>query len=241
MSPVAGAVVEARTSKGSALKAYQADDVDGEASVIVYGYRNDWKLRREAAGQMRHGEVEGVGSVRRAPQFDEFADRPIYARDYIERGWHISCQSCDRRCESEMVDDDGDYVDEGPSYHALEPHSVWCSDECRDEYREKRFRDKVQAGDEYVRARDRAVTLWPGITIISIRRSHYDKPETLEVRFRFPGMTNRYADACWVYGADHITVPRGDEAAWRDWRATQVSPDRDPGDEHAPPTKRVKP
>lgn len=223
----------------AAIKAYVAHHWEGEHSVIVFGTRNSMALRREAAGQM-DGDVESIDSMVRAPDFDEFAadGRTITAQDYIERGWHFQCASCQCRvveCMEEEPDfEEGDEILDGPAYHPLHPHEVWCSSSCRDKHRERRFRKKVEACNEHVEARDAALKRWPGITVRSISRRHYDKPETLEVGFTFPGMTG-YGQCTWVYGAPTMNIPHDQGDNYDAYRATIVSPDRDPGDEHRAP------
>lgn len=220
------------------LKAYTA--VSDEETVVVFGHRNDWALRKAAAGQMSHGEPEAIERITRAPYFDHFGcASAISTADYIAAGWWFECAGCSVRVDADMeyasVDlDEGEELD-GPAYHPLHPGEVWCSSECRDCDRQRRFDERLAACNEYVAARDAALREWPGITVRNVYRQHYRQPSSLEVSFDWPGVVSPYAFATWQIGSDVLRIHNpggGDVESWHAFTDSLRSPDRDPGDEH---------
>lgn len=218
------------------LKAYMATDYDRDHTVVVFGTRNDWALRKEAAGQI-DGDPDSIDSLTRAPGFDHLANEHVTAQHYIEiGGLHYECH-CGVKITASMEeaqDNDEDNREfDGPAYHALRPDEVWCSSQCRDNDMTARFEAKALAFREHTMGSELALKKWPGITITRCQRRDYSKPETLEVSFTFPGI-GKYENATWVVGnSSSITLPRSAVSAWYAFTAELLNAqDRDPGDEH---------
>ncbi len=225
------------------LKAYKATDWDRDHSVVVFGTRNNWELRAEAAGQMS-GDAEDIGELVRAPEFDDLVGQRITTKHYIDREFHYECQ-CGVKITLDMdeANDDAEYeaneagVDfvplDGPAYHALRPDEVWCSSSCRDRDLTRRFEEKAQAVREYAQGADAATAMWPGITVKSCRRRVYNHKESLVVDFTFPGI-GKYGVASWLVGnPKSVSIPQGSVDAWLAFTASILNAqDRDNGDEH---------
>lgn len=232
------------------LKAYLARSYDGESDVIVFAHRNNMAARREAAGMMASGDITDVDSLKRAPEFDDLAEASVItSKDYIERGWWFECAGCCRRVSSDMNDwsdgaDDEEDADGNlrdgngellePSYHVLHPSSVWCSAGCRDQDREHRFREKVQACEEREKWTAAATARWPGITNLRVYRQDFSKPETIRVAFQAPGFARGHF-ATWhpLESPDVLWIAQGSLSAWDAYTADLMNAqNRDPGDEH---------
>lgn len=176
-----------------------------EECVIVFGSRNDMALRRLAAGQMTHGDAECIDSLERAPEFDQFGSVDnITFQDYLQRGWFFACMECGCEVNEET---------EAPVAQEEGGQRVWCSQTCKDAMMQADAERKAQEAAEKARMTEMVNKLWPGVVISHIGRRHWDKPETLEAHFTFPGQVTG-GHVTWVEKSLVVSVPKGDVDAW---------------------------
>lgn len=204
------------------MKAYIAHDCEGEESVVVFGTRNNMALRRQAAGQMTHGEVESIERVLRAPQFDRYAEQGFVPPPVlIEGGWQWGCSGCERVVNRYLAEAEDEETGEllgldGPIWKEDRPNSVWCSTACRDADLAERAERKATEERETQESSAAFLAKFPNCEVLRVFRRDYFKPETLEVSFRFPGQETTWGIGTWKPSSPgFVNVPQADVEAWK--------------------------
>ena len=201
------------------LKAYAVHDVYEGYGCVAFA-TNNAAARRIGASQL-DTDLESIESVRRAPEFDQYAPGPVPPLTLIEQGWWIECCHCGRRVDDgmddELVDDElipTDSVPRGDGHSG-----VFCSAscECADYMAKRGDAEATEALIEVFEAR------FPGATRTGLHV--YGGPRLLPsdgksiryaVYFTFPG--SRYA-VTWEFGDDHVSLDQCDADAYKAWRA----------------------
>ena len=188
------------------LKAYLVDTGDDEGAQIYFA-STPGRAKAQAAGEDGIKFVE-VGSCKRMPQFDQYAETGIPAKAYIENGWWFECWGCSLRCSEEMdedvEDDEGNPIAcDGPIYRG---NAVWCSTQCQQRY------DERKAEEKRLNDADIAATLakWP---IAEDVRCFIRGDHARCVAFRFGAAR----EAHWKVGEAIVHVAGLDASAWHEF------------------------
>lgn len=219
------------------LKAFQVDneDYDGLRSVVAFA-KSAVEARRRGASQLDI-EFESVGSCRRKPEFDTYAERGFVPVEVlIGYGWRYECTGC-----YQMVSEDGETEEGDPLEPVYTDHDVWCSPRCkavydRECYMRKRIADMAKAAMFRMFAKR-----YPEATIKGYHvHSRGSKIIQALVYFNFPGSkyggTFRFRCESSKATRDNpdLTVAHGDLDAWHSYRDNSQAGLKSPqGDEVA--------
>lgn len=195
------------------LKAYLVDTGDDEGAQIYFG-SSPGRAKARAAGENGIDFVE-VGSCKRMPQFDQYAETGIPAKAYIDNGWWLECWGCNLRCSEEMdedvEDDDGNSIScDGPIYRGR--NGIWCSTQCQQRY------DERKAEEKRLNDADIAATLakWPLAEHVQCFIRGDGKRC---VAFRFGGEQ----EAHWKVGEGSVHISGFDVSAWEKFNDSSIA------------------
>lgn len=181
-------------------------DCNGEHGEQVYFAEKRGQAKAMAANE-EGVDFTDVVSVRRKPEFDQYAPGPVPIPVLLAAGWWYECWTCSQ------------HVYEHTEDAVVEQSRVWCSDACRKRGEAREERDRAQVLLMETRAREATLARFPGVTIHRvIQPYHLDEPL---VHFRVPGMADGYV--AWEVGSKFVHVAPSDYPAWEAYEVSRLA------------------
>ena len=226
------------------MKAYQVLEKD-ERSGDIYYAKHAITARKQGANEHADGDISSVECVR-VPWADQFAPGPCPKLIMIDHGWWFECHGCGVKmqadapdyCDSEDCESDvAPCARHDPQRYIEVGSAVYCSAECRKNYRAERAICKRLERRAIRELAAKLVHLIPGVTPVVIQRKDNWRPhayasrqkdgsfsvEQCVVSFEFPGCKIGLGTYRYDRGDNEprFYICNGDIKAWNEWRESQ--------------------